>query len=75
MIEDTTGKPKLAVATEMDYGVKLHDIKLLMIFPHNFSTMNGRVMTYEVLEAHMQYDTTRSSQRIRLLKNEYLLVD
>lgn len=54
VIEDATMQDvKIALATEMEYEVKLNIVKLLMTFPHGFKTMNGETIVHqEALEAY-----------------------
>lgn len=66
---------KIALATEMEYSVKLEIIKLLMTFPHGFSNMNGEIINLP--EAVEEYDNwySKTQQRIGFLEEYYSLID
>lgn len=71
----TIDEVKIALATEMEYSVKLNIVKLLMTFPHGFSTMDDEVIVHqEAVDAyHAWYEKTH--QRIGFLEEYYSLID
>lgn len=54
VMEDATLQDvKIALATEMEYEVKLNIVKLLMTFPQGFKTMDSETIVHqEALEAY-----------------------
>ena len=71
----TIDEVKIALATEMEYSVKLNIVELLMTFPHGFSTMDDEVIVHqEAVDAYRAwYDKTY--QRIGFLEEYYSLID
>lgn len=66
---------KIALATEMEYAVKLDIVKLLMTFPHGFSTTDDEVIVHQ--KAVDAYDAwfEVTYQRIGFLDEYYSLID
>jgi len=75
MEDATVDEVKIALATDMEYETKLEIIKLLMTFPHGFSTMDGRTIVHK--EAVEEYETwhNETHQRIGFLDEYHSLID
>lgn len=43
----TEGEVKIMLAIQMEYMTKMDIIRLLMTFPHNFSTMDNKVIVHQ----------------------------
>ena len=71
----TIDEVKIALITEKEYNVKLEIVKLLMTFPHGYSTMDDKTIVYEeAVEAYEAwYD--KIYQRIGFLDDYYALID
>lgn len=71
----TMEEVKITLATEMEYTVKLDIVKLLMTFPHGFTTMNDEMIVHQ--SAVVAYDEwyDKIYQRVRFLDEYYSLID
>lgn len=71
----TMEEVKITLATEMEYTVKLDIVKLLMTFPHGFTTMNDEMIVHQ--ESVVAYDEwyDKIYQRVGFLDEYYLLID
>jgi len=66
---------KIAIATEMEYEVKLKIVELLMTFPHGFPTVDNQVIVHkEAIEAYEAWHH-KTHQRIGFLDEYYSLID
>lgn len=66
---------KIALATEMEYSVKLDIVKMLMTFPHGFSNMDDEIIVNpEAMDAHNVW-YNKNHQRIGFLEEYYSLID
>lgn len=66
---------KIALATDIEYKSKLEIVKLLMTFPHGFSTMDDKIFVHEkAVEAYETWYHT-ISQRIGFIDEYYSLID
>lgn len=71
----TMDEVKIALATEMEYKVKLDMVKMLMTFPHGFATMDDEVIVHQkAVEAYEEWHT-KIYQRIGFLDEYYALID
>lgn len=75
MEETSIEQVKIAIATEMEYKVKLEIIKLLMTFPHGFYTMDNEIIVNQ--EAMDEYEAWYKiiRQKIGTLEDYYDLID
>lgn len=76
VMEDATmNEVKIALATEMEYVVKLDIVKLLMTFPHGFSTMDDEVIVRQ--DAIDDYEAWyhKIQQRIGFPEEYHSLID
>jgi|SRR5699024_7143003 len=76
VIEDALfDEVRIALATEMEYDVKMKIVKLLMTFPHGFEMKNGDMFVRE--DAVEAYESWRHEvqQRIGFLDEYYELID
>src|SRR5690625_1585044 len=75
MEDATVDEVKIALATDMEYEIKLNIIKLLMTFPHGFSTMDGGAIVHK--EAVEKYEAWRhqTHQRIGFPDEYHSLID
>lgn len=66
---------KIALAREMEYAVKLNIVKLLMTFPHGYSTMDDKTIVHE--EAVKAYEAwyDKTYERIGFLEEYHSLID
>lgn len=71
----TLDEIKLAIITEMEYTTKLEIVKLLMTFPHGFSTKDNQIIIHQ--EAVTQFEDwyRKIYQRIVFLDEYYSLID
>lgn len=76
VIKDATMEEvKIILATEMEYAVKLDIVKMLITFPHGFTTIDDKMIEYqEAVDAYKEwYD--QIYQRIGFLDEYYMLID
>src|SRR5690625_1378362 len=75
MKDATIDEVKIALTTEMEYKVKLDIVKMLMTFPHGFSTMDDITIVHE--EAVKSYEAwhDKTYQRIGFLEEYHSLID
>lgn len=66
---------RVALATEMEYDVKMKIVKLLMTFPHGFEMKNGDMFVREdAVEAYEAWNHL-VRQQIGFLDRYYALID
>lgn len=75
MRDATLDEVKITLATEMEYAVKLDIVKLLMTFPHGYSTMDDEIIVYqEAVDAYEAWHH-KTHQRIVFPEEYQSLID
>lgn len=71
----TVNEVKIAFATEMAYKVKLDIVKLLVTFPHGFSTTDDEVIVHQNAVDEYEGWYKKTQQRIGFLEEYYARID
>lgn len=71
----TMDEVKIALATELEYAVKLDIVKLLMTFPHGFSAMDDTMIVDDkAMEAYEAWQHN-IQKRVGFLDDYYASID
>lgn len=75
MKDATLEEVKIALATEMEYAVKLDIVKLFMTFPHGYSTMDDKIIARDDAVEEFEAWYKETHPRIVFPEEYHALID
>lgn len=71
----TLEEVKITLVTQLEYEVKLEMVKLLMTFPHGFTTIDNEIIVHQKAVDDFNEWHDKIYQRIGFLDEYYSLID